>query len=428
MCSSRQRSPNEISTAIAPEPAISTWAIEPQRSRYIASWTIAAAWGVFAASVPASAPAPRKPRKPVVAAATLRPLRGTKTATISSSPDAPVNASDGESANQSTCGWPITCRSRSMRTASSRRCPTAAGGSARDQVRPCRQPDQAEHERHDDRELTEAQVERRVGHRRAGVLVEHARDHPQHVHRGEHDCERADHRPAPALLEDAGQDQELAGERRRERHGEGDHADGHEQRRECRAAACHTAEPGELARRRAPLDHPREQEERGGEEPVVDDLQHGAVEAEAVVREQAERDQSGLRERRVGHDPTHVGRAEGQQRPVDERDRGQREQDVPPVVRRHGEMRDRDEQQPVQTRLPDHAGESRGHLGRRLAICVWQPAVEREERRLDHEGDRRSRGTAIRSGSCRSPSGRTCPAGARSTMIEVSISSEPTIV
>ena len=43
--------------------------------------------------------------------------------------------------------------------------------------------------------------------------VEHGRDQPQHVHRREHDRDRADDRPAPAGREDAGQDEELARER-----------------------------------------------------------------------------------------------------------------------------------------------------------------------------------------------------------------------
>ena len=321
-----------MSTAIAPEPAISTCAIGAPA---VAPHRVVHERGGVRALRREHAGQRRRPderrgsrssrRRPCARRA------GTKTATISSRPDAPISASDGESANQSTCGCGITCRSR--RASRCVQAGRASGRAAGDQVRPRRQPDQAQHERHDDRQLADAQVERRVRDGRADVLVEDARDHAQHVHRGEHDRDHADDRPAPALLEDAGEDQELAGERRRERHGERDHADGHQQRRERRAAASHAAEPGELAGRRAPLDHAGQQEERGREEAVVDDLQDGAVEAEVVVREQAERDQAGLGERRVGHDAAHVGRAEGQQRAVDERDRGQREQDVPPVVR-----------------------------------------------------------------------------------------------
>ena len=62
------------------------------------------------------------------------------------------------------------------------------------------------------RELAAAEVERRLADGRPDVPVEHGRDQPQHVHRGEHDRDGADDRPAPALLEDAGEDR---GTRRR---------------------------------------------------------------------------------------------------------------------------------------------------------------------------------------------------------------------
>ena len=73
------------------------------------------------------------------------------------------------------------------------------------------------------------------------------------------------------------------------------------------------------------LDDPGEQEQRRRDQPVVDHLQHGAVEAEVVRREQAERDQPELRERRVGDHAAEVGRAEREQRAVDEPDRREHE-------------------------------------------------------------------------------------------------------
>ena len=79
----------------------------------------------------------------------------------------------------------------------------AAEGVAADRVGPGREHEQDRHERHEHRELAGAQVERRVGHGGPDVAVEHRGDQPQHVHRGEHDRDRADDRPAPALLEDA---------------------------------------------------------------------------------------------------------------------------------------------------------------------------------------------------------------------------------
>ena len=120
-------------------------------------------------------------------------------------------------------------------------------------------------------------------------------------------------------LEGAREDEELTREVRRARHGERDHAERHEQRREHRPAARHPAEQRELAGRRPPLDDAREEEERDRDEAVRDHLQDGAVEAERRPGEQADRDQARLRERRVRDDAAEVGRAEREQRAVDER-------------------------------------------------------------------------------------------------------------
>ena len=121
---------------------------------------------------------------------------------------------------------------------------------------------------------------------------------------------------------------------------------------------------------------------------MVDHLQHGALDAEAVEREEAVGDEPHLRERRVRDHAAHVGCAERQERAVDEADRGQHEDRRLEVVRRLGELGDRDPQEAVRGHLRDHAREQARDLGRRLAVGVRQPAVEREERRFDGEGDR----------------------------------------
>ena len=78
-----------------------------------------------------------------------------------------------------------------------------------------RRDEQDDDERRDHADLGRAEVERLGGHRAARVLVEDRRDQPQHVHRGEHDRDRADDGPAPADVEDAVEDEELGGERGR---------------------------------------------------------------------------------------------------------------------------------------------------------------------------------------------------------------------
>ena len=140
-----------------------------------------------------------------------------------------------------------------------------------------------------------------------------------------------------------------------------------------------------LARRRAPLDRAGEQEQHRRDQPVVDHLQHGAVDPEVVRREQPERDQAHLRQRRVRDHAADVRRAEGEQRAVDEPDRGEHEDRRPEVVHADREQREADPQEAERRRLRDHAREHGRDLRRRLAVGVRQPAVEREERRLDDE-------------------------------------------
>ena len=259
---------------------------------------------------------------------------------------------------------------------------------AADRRRPERERDQAADERHDDAELGRPEVEGGVGHGAAGLAVEHGRDQAQRVHRREHHRERAERAVGPALLEDAREHEELTREVGRERHREREHPVGDQHGREQRPPARHPAEPVELTGRRAPLHHRGEQEQRRRDEPVVDRLEDRAVEAEVVRREEAERDQPHLGEARVGDHPAHVGRAEGEQRAVEEPDRRQHEDRHAEVVHRLRELRDHDPQEPVDRRLRDDAREHRGDLGRRLAVGVRQPAVQREERRLDRERDR----------------------------------------
>jgi hypothetical protein len=217
--------------------------------------------------------------------------------------------------------------------------------------------------------------------------VQDGRDQSQHVHRSEHDRGHADDRPGPAAVEDACEDQELSGERRRAGNGERDDPCRHQQRRERRAALRHPAEQRELAGRRAALDDPREEEHRTRDEGVGDRLEDRPGGARLVPREEAEGDEAHLRERRVGEDAAQVGRAERDERAVDEADRGEHEDGRPPVLDGLRELLDRDPQEPVHGRLRDDPREHRRDLGRGLAVRVGEPPVEGEERRLDRERD-----------------------------------------
>ena len=136
---------------------------------------------------------------------------------------------------------------------------------------------------------------------------------------------------------------------------------------------------------------PDEEEHRRRDQRVGDRQQHGAVEPEVVEREDAERDEPHLRERRVGDDPAQVGGTEREQRAVDEpraaRARGRR---TVKSSTGSGNLASTMTQEPVDRGLRDDRREHRRDLDRRLAVRERQPAVEREERRLHRERDRES--------------------------------------
>ena len=220
---------------------------------------------------------------------------------------------------------------------------------------------------------------------------------------------------APPCLEHAGQDR---GTRPRRPSIRGTASaitpDRHQHRRQRRPPARHAAELRELARSAGPpLDRAGEQEQDGRDQPVVDHLENGAVDSEVVGREQAERDQTELGHRRVRDHAADVGRTEGEQRAVDEPDRREHEDRRAEVVHGRREEREADPQEPEHGRLRDHAREHGRDLRRRLAIGVRQPAVEREERRLDDEGGREAQEDPVARRASRRRSSRTSPPGAR---------------
>ena len=81
-----------------------SWAVAAQRSRKIESATIAAPCGLRSSTRTANTNAATKPAPQTVAAASRREAFGQKTATRSSDAHRGGSDSDGESANQSTCG------------------------------------------------------------------------------------------------------------------------------------------------------------------------------------------------------------------------------------------------------------------------------------------------------------------------------------
>ena len=159
----------------------------------------------------------------------------------------------------------------------------------------------------------------------------------------------------------------------------------HQYRGQRRPTTGHASQPVEAACARSPFDEAGEHEQRRRQQAVVHHLQEGAVPAGDVRREEAEGDQPELREARVRDHAADVRRTEGEQRAVDETDRGQRQDRHPQVGCRAGEQDDGDVEEAVRGGLRDDAGKHARHLRRRLAIGGREPAVEREDRCLDGE-------------------------------------------
>src|SRR6516165_2157944 len=105
MFSSRICSEYAISTATRPHPATRIWAMAAQRSRKIESATIGPPFGLLSKTRIANTNAVTKPAAQIDAEAARREVFGQKTATSIRIPAAPIIESEGEIANQSTCGF-----------------------------------------------------------------------------------------------------------------------------------------------------------------------------------------------------------------------------------------------------------------------------------------------------------------------------------
>ena len=178
----------------------------------------------------------------------------------------------------------------------------------------------------------------------------------------------------------------------------------------------------------ARLDHPGEEEQAGGDEPVADRVQHGAVEPEVVDREDPEHDQAHLGHRGVRDDAADVRLAEREHRAVDERRRGEHEHE------RRGSRRPARGSAAARSRRARRRRPSRRRprgspRPRAVPRCTQSAASRGTAAAAPSPRTRRgSRGTPSRSSSSRSRRARNVPWVIPKATIEASISSEPAIV
>ena len=120
---------------------------------------------------------------------------------------------------------------------------------------------------------------------------------------------------------------------------------------------------------------------------MVDHVEHRAGGRLGGEGEDAQRDEAEVRDRGVGHQPLHVALPHRQQRRVEDADHGQDEHERCEVARRVGEQRQAVAQEAEGAHLVEDADEQHGATDRRLRRGVGQPGVQRDQRRLDGEGD-----------------------------------------
>jgi hypothetical protein len=216
--------------------------------------------------------------------------------------------------------------------------------------------------------------------------VHRADEQPQRVHRGHPDAGEGDAADDQLGVEDADQDEELAGEVRRARHGQVRERDDEEERGQQGRAERQAAHVAQVLAAARALGEVGDDDERGGhDQAVVDRLQDRALGAVAAQREDPEDDEAELRDGRVPEDQARAGRRERHRRPVEDRGERQHQHQVLEVRAGVGEDRRDDAQEAVGGDLGEHRREHGEHRQRHVAVAVGHPAVERERRHLHEE-------------------------------------------
>ena len=109
------------------------------------------------------------------------------------------------------------------------------------------------------------------------------------------------------------------------------------QRRKPRHRARESAEISDHARMASLINHPDDEKERARRNAVIEHLIKRALHPLFGEREQSEHDESHVTDRRIGHEPLHVGLHHRDERAVDDADDGEHDEDGRKVARGFGE-------------------------------------------------------------------------------------------
>ncbi len=245
---------------------------------------------------------------------------------------------------------------------------------------------------------------------RALLAVEDALDKPEHVSRAENDAERCENGGAAADLgKGARQDEELADKAREQR--QADHGQGRNHKAACGLghARGKAAIRGDERGRVAKFERAEEQEQSSFDDAGGEDLVNGSGPARESKAVDGQNDKAEMAEGGEGQQAPEVALHEGQAGSVEDADDGENNQKGRKVASLHRKESGVEAQQRVETEL---AGDNHGERDGSFGVCVGEPAMKRENRYLDGEGEKESeRRPEERAGGerCR----RRCGTGAR---------------
>ena len=191
----------------------------------------------------------------------------------------------------------------------------------------------------------------------ANLAEDHALVHPQRVRRAEDQREtRAGRRPEHALFHRCKRHREFTDEARCARQPGVCHAKQHEQRSELRHDVHHAAVIRNVAAVQAVIHYANAEEHRGRNEAVRDHLHQAAFDAQRAAlpsheQEEAERDKTHVRDRRIRDQFFHVGLDERDKADVDNRNERNHDDERCQQMRGVGDDRQDEAQEAIGTEL-----------------------------------------------------------------------------
>ena len=226
------------------------------------------------------------------------------------------------------------------------------------------------------------------GNMRVGDCAEdHALVHPQRVGRAE-DQRGCGGKGIPEIrFHRAEYHHEFADETAGAGQSDVGHREQHEECGEHRHGVGHTAVIGDVARVHPVIQHADAQEQRAGNEAVRDHLQQRAFHAVIVEDEQAQRDETHVRDRRIRHQLLHVGLGQRHQADVHHRDQRQRDHHAGQMMAGIRHDRYRETQKSVSAHLQHDRRQDHRTAGRRFDVRIRQPGMHRDHRHLHREGE-----------------------------------------